>query len=55
MRMIASKFPILDFDYDLFCVNDVYIHALCLRGVDKKSFVHSNIFPRPRLEKQEVN
>ena len=31
MRMIASKFPILDYVYDLFCVNDVNIHALCLR------------------------
>ena len=39
MRMIASKFPILDYVYDLFCVNDVKnIHALCLRGVDKKYF-----------------
>ena len=38
MRMIASKFPILDYVYDLFCVNDVNIHALCLRGVDKKYF-----------------
>ena len=32
MRMIASKFPILDYVYDLFCVNDacndVNIHAL---------------------------
>ena len=41
MRMIASKFPILDYVYDLFCVNDVNIHAshaLCLRGVDQKYF-----------------